>query len=187
MSRLDVPCAAAGPTRHPREGPQRAWRTEPPQSPVSLVIHTPRLLWLGEWGVRGRGGPWEAKVGLGCRGAFRGSGQHRVGPRVPCCGVRLGFGEPPAPGAPPGPREPQRLLVPRRPPGGARARASSQPPSPASRAPRPKPAGEGGSGLPVSVSLAPTPTPTSASPGEIFSQRKISNTCKNRPNGITKS
>lgn len=154
--------------------------TPVPQAPVSPLVHTPRLQWLRRAvGVRGRGGPWEAKVGPGSRRAFRGSGQHRVGPRVPCCGVRPGFGAP---------------LPPPRPECQAGARGASEAVGPTAAArwrqsPRrlsgaqAKAGGwRGGRGH---VSL--TSTPTGASPGEPFFQRKISNTYKSRPNSIPKS
>lgn len=63
----------------PRAGPDLLASPRRPPSQRGArnpVIHTPRLLAprgsVGEGGLRGRGGPREGKVGLGCRRIFRG-------------------------------------------------------------------------------------------------------------------
>lgn len=115
-------------------------------------------------------GPGRARLGWGAEGSSGGSGQQQVGPSVRCRGVRLGFREPGLSGGRDGALGASEAVGP-----ATAARWRQSPRQLAASSPRAR-------GRPrrtareARVSRCASPAPASATPGEIFFQRQISNT-----------
>lgn len=173
----------------PSGGPERAWSSEPhshrprPSSAPHDAWRQAALSGGAESGAEAD--PGRARLARVAEGPSGGRGS-RGGPARSVSWERARVRRAGLAGRPlRGPGERPRLSAPRRPPGGARARASSQPPR-RRYPPAPIPGRPGRTAREGRVSRCVSPAPTSAPPGEIVSLWQISR-YKSRPDSVRKS